>query len=65
MRLPAAAAVSDEQLWQLSHEGDRDAFGMIVASMNGSPIVAERSMYWNAGGVFWAGGITTAGTRLP
>jgi hypothetical protein len=42
-----------------------ESFGVLVESTNGVEIVAERSMYWDAGGVFWAGGLATAGTRLP
>jgi hypothetical protein len=42
-----------------------DTFGTIVESTNGATIVAERSMYWDSNGNFWAGGLATAGTRLP
>jgi hypothetical protein len=41
------------------------AFGTLIESTNGIEITTERSMYWDANGVFWAAGITTAGTRLP
>src|SRR5262245_42813283 len=30
-KMPSPAALSDEQLWRLSREGDREAFGRIVA----------------------------------
>jgi hypothetical protein len=30
--------------------------GILISSTNGVPIVAERAMYWNGGGVFWGGG---------
>ncbi len=40
-----------------------ESFGTLVEA-SGADIVAERSMYWNSGGVFWAGGITTTGTRI-
>jgi len=29
------------------------------------PIAVERSLYWNANGVFWAGGSNALGTPLP
>ena len=41
------------------------AFGTLIESTNGVEITTERSMYWDSNGVFWAAGITTAGTRLP
>jgi hypothetical protein len=44
---------------------DGESFGILVESTNGVSIVTERSMYWDANGVFWAAGLTTAGTRLP
>ncbi len=44
---------------------DGQSFGTLIESTNGVPIVAERSMYWDSNGVFWAGGLATAGTRLP
>jgi hypothetical protein len=42
-----------------------ESFGTIVESTNGVSIVTERSMYWDADGIFWAAGLTTVGTRLP
>ena len=44
---------------------DGDSVAAIVESTNGQEIFTERSMYWNSGGAFWAGGLATAGTRLP
>jgi hypothetical protein len=38
-------------------------FGALIESTQ--PIVVERSMYWNAGGVFWAAGTNATATRLP
>jgi len=32
---------------------------------NGVPIAVERSLYWNAPGVFWAGGFNALETPLP
>jgi hypothetical protein len=46
-------------------ELDGQSFGTIIESTNGVEITTERSMYWDSNGLFWAGGITTAGTRLP
>ncbi len=40
-------------------------FGARVEVLNGVPIVVERSVYWNAGGVTWAGGSNALGTPLP
>jgi autotransporter-associated beta strand protein len=41
------------------------SFGADVRVTNGVPITVERSMYWNANGVFWAGGSNAPATRLP
>ena len=41
------------------------SFDTLIESTNGVNIYAERSMYWDSNGVFWAGGLTTAATRLP
>src|SRR4029079_17295378 len=41
------------------------SFATLIESTNGVDIATERSMYWDANGVFGAAGITTAGTRLP
>jgi hypothetical protein len=30
--------------------------GILIRSTNDVPVVAERTMYWNGGGVFWGGG---------
>jgi autotransporter-associated beta strand protein len=44
----------------------RDAsFGARIEVTNGVPIAVERSLYWNANGVFWAGGTNALGTPLP
>ena len=42
-----------------------EAFGASVAVTNGVPIFVERSLYWNAGGVTWAGGTNAAAVRMP
>jgi len=39
-------------------------FGTVVESVNAVPIVVERSLYWNALGMFWAGGTNETGVRL-
>ena len=44
----------------------RDAsFGAIIEVTNNIPIAVERSMYWNALDVFWAGGTNALATPLP
>jgi hypothetical protein len=45
-------------------EVDGRRFWARVASRNGVPILAERSMYWDAVGQVWAAGTTVAGTPL-
>jgi hypothetical protein len=42
-----------------------ESFGTLVEVTNGVPIAAERSMYWDAQGVFWSGGTNATGMRLP
>ena len=41
-----------------------EQFGVVIDSTNGVPIVAERAMYWNGGGVFWGGGTNETAVRL-
>jgi len=41
-----------------------EKFGAMVESTNGIPVVAERSMYWNANGLYWSGGTNETGVRL-
>jgi hypothetical protein len=44
----------------------RDAsFGAVVEVTNHIPIAVERSLYWNALDVFWAGGSNALATPLP
>jgi hypothetical protein len=40
-------------------------FAVIVEATNGTSIVVERSTYWDAGGVTWAGGTNQMATPLP
>jgi hypothetical protein len=40
-------------------------FAALVESTNGTPIVVERSTYWDADGVTWAGGTNLMATPLP
>lgn len=40
-------------------------FGALVETSEGVPIVVERAMYSDAGGVRWAAGTNALGTRLP
>jgi hypothetical protein len=41
------------------------SFGADIVVDNGVPITVERSLYWNANGIFWAGGSNAPATRLP
>jgi autotransporter-associated beta strand protein len=40
-------------------------FGAQIEVTNGVPIAVERSLYWNANGVFWAGGTNALATLMP
>jgi subtilisin family serine protease len=42
-----------------------ERFGLLVESLDGVPIVAERAMYWTSRGVAWAAGTGATGTKLP
>ena len=42
-----------------------ESFGARIDVTNGLPIAIERSIYWNANGIFWAGGTNALGTPLP
>jgi hypothetical protein len=42
-----------------------ESFGTLIEVTNGVPLAAERSMYWDAQGIFWAGGTNATGSRLP
>jgi uncharacterized repeat protein (TIGR01451 family) len=42
-----------------------ESFGVRVEVTNGTTISVERSMYWDANGVFWTAGTNAVGTRLP
>jgi autotransporter-associated beta strand protein len=42
-----------------------ESFGTLIEVTNGVQIAAERSMYWDAQGVFWSGGTNATGLRLP
>ena len=46
-------------------QGEDAAFGALIEVTNAVPIAVERSLYWNANGVFWAGGSNALGTPLP
>jgi autotransporter-associated beta strand protein len=41
------------------------SFGARIEVTNSVPVVVERSMYWDAGGVQWAGGTNALATPLP
>jgi hypothetical protein len=36
-----------------------------ITSEQGLPLAVERSMYWNANGIFWAGGSNGMGIAAP
>jgi hypothetical protein len=40
-----------------------EQFGIEVVSTNGVPVVAERAMYWNGGGIRWGGGSNETGVK--
>jgi hypothetical protein len=40
-------------------------FSADIQVLNYQPIVVEKAMYWDAGGVVWAGGTNVTATRLP
>jgi autotransporter-associated beta strand protein len=46
-------------------EIQNESFGARIEVTNGVAIAVERSMYWNANGVFWAGGTNALGTPIP
>jgi hypothetical protein len=41
-----------------------EAFGTLIEVTNDVPIAVERSMYWEAQGVFWSGGTNATGVRI-
>jgi hypothetical protein len=44
---------------------DTQSFGARVVVNNDVPIFVERSLYWNADDIIWAGGSNATATRLP
>jgi hypothetical protein len=42
-----------------------ESFGARIEVTNGVPIAVDRSLYWDANGVFWAGGTNALATPLP
>ena len=42
-----------------------ESFGARIEVTNGVPIAVERSLYWDANGIFWAGGTNALATPLP
>jgi autotransporter-associated beta strand protein len=42
-----------------------ESFGALIESTNTVNIAVERSLYWSANGIFWAGGTNALGTPLP
>ncbi len=43
---------------------DGEMFGVHVESVNGTPIVIERAMYWDHAGEFWSAGTNETGIRV-
>jgi hypothetical protein len=41
-----------------------ESFGALIEVINDVPIAVERSMYWDANGIFWSGGTNATATRL-
>ena len=52
-------------MWAMVPELQDESFGAMIEVTNGVPIIVERSMYWDANGVFWAGGTNAPAQRLP
>jgi hypothetical protein len=46
-------------------ELQNESFGAMVVVTNDVPIAVERSLYWNANGVFWAGGTNALAASVP
>jgi hypothetical protein len=46
-------------------ELSNESFGVLIDVTTGVNIAVERSLYWNANGVFWAGGTNALATPLP
>jgi hypothetical protein len=46
-------------------ELQNESFGARIDVTNGVKIAVERSLYWNANGVFWAGGTNALAAPLP
>ncbi len=67
--MPAIHRAADEPVQHRCNaivpEMHDESFGTLIEVTNGVPIAAERSMYWDAQGVFWSGGTNATGMRLP
>jgi hypothetical protein len=46
-------------------ELENESFGARIEVTNGINIAVERSLYWNANGIFWSGGTNALATPLP
>ena len=42
-----------------------ESFGVRIDVTAGSAIAVERSMYWNANGIFWSGGTNALAGVVP
>jgi ligand-binding sensor domain-containing protein len=57
---------TDGTLWILDvPELQDEGFGARIEVTNGLTIGVERSVYWDANGVFWSAGTNAVATRLP
>jgi hypothetical protein len=59
---PGTRATRSTADWTQLANGEK--FGVLVESTNSVPIVVERAMYWNGGGVFWGGGSNETAVRI-
>jgi hypothetical protein len=46
-------------------ELQNESFGATIQVTNGVAIAVERSLYWNANGVLWAGGTNALAVPVP
>jgi hypothetical protein len=62
---PGKVSVAVTDLNTLVPELHDESFGALIEVTNGVTIAVERSMHWDANGVFWSGGTNSPGTKLP
>jgi hypothetical protein len=61
LTVPAGSRVT----WAASQVPDLAGRGFGVVLTSTAPIVAERSMYWSAGGAPFSGGASASAVRVP